>query len=36
VYVEDIAEGLEKGPAALVGIFKGQNVGKQVLVIARE
>ncbi|XP_045800011.1 NADPH-dependent oxidoreductase 2-alkenal reductase-like [Trifolium pratense] len=36
VYVEDIAEGLDKGPAALVGIFKGQNVGKQVLVIARE
>ncbi|GAU26160.1 hypothetical protein TSUD_353820 [Trifolium subterraneum] len=36
VYVEDIAEGLEKGPAALVGIFKGQNVGKQVVVIARE
>ncbi|PNY02643.1 NADP-dependent alkenal double bond reductase p1-like protein, partial [Trifolium pratense] len=30
VYVEDIAEGLEKGPAALVGLFKGQNVGKQV------
>ncbi|KAL5063037.1 hypothetical protein RYX36_024774 [Vicia faba] len=36
VYVEDIAEGLEKGPAALVGIFSGQNVGKQVLVVARE
>ncbi|CAL5195367.1 unnamed protein product [Lathyrus oleraceus] len=36
VYVEDIAEGLEKGPAALVGLFSGQNVGKQVLVVARE
>ncbi|CAI8608308.1 unnamed protein product [Vicia faba] len=36
VYVEDIAEGLEKGPEALVGIFKGRNVGKQVLVVARE
>jgi NADPH-dependent curcumin reductase CurA len=36
VYVEDIAEGLENGPAALVGLFSGCNVGKQVLVIARE
>ena len=36
VYVEDIAEGLEKGPAALVGIFSGHNVGKQVLVVARD
>ena len=36
VYVEDIAEGLENGLAALVGIFSGQNVGKQVVVVARE
>ncbi|CAJ2664858.1 unnamed protein product [Trifolium pratense] len=36
VYVEDIAEGLENGPAALVGLFSGRNVGKQVLVVARE
>ncbi|GAB2287535.1 hypothetical protein Dimus_021910 [Dionaea muscipula] len=35
-YVEDIAEGLETGPAALVGLFTGRNVGKQVLVVARE
>lgn len=35
-YVEDIAEGLESAPAALVGLFKGQNVGKQVVVVARE
>ncbi|XP_027166970.1 2-alkenal reductase (NADP(+)-dependent)-like [Coffea eugenioides] len=35
-YVEDIAEGLENGPAALVGLFSGRNVGKQVLVVARE
>ena len=35
-YVEDIAEGLENGPAALVGIFSGHNVGKQVVVFARE
>nr|XP_023897788.1 2-alkenal reductase (NADP(+)-dependent)-like [Quercus suber]POE54123.1 2-alkenal reductase (nadp(+)-dependent) [Quercus suber] len=32
VYVEDIAEGL----AALVGIFSGHNVGKQVVAVARE
>ncbi|GAV67141.1 ADH_zinc_N domain-containing protein [Cephalotus follicularis] len=35
-YVEDIAEGLESGPAALVGLFRGQNVGKQVVVVAKE
>ena len=35
-YVEDIAEGLENGPAALVGFFSGHNVGKQVVVFARE
>jgi NADPH-dependent curcumin reductase CurA len=28
VYVEDIAEGLESGPTALVGLFSGCNVGK--------
>ncbi|MED6204385.1 hypothetical protein PIB30_008830 [Stylosanthes scabra] len=36
VYVEDIVEGLENGPAALVGLFNGCNVGKQVLLVARE
>ncbi|GLU14998.1 hypothetical protein SLE2022_315280 [Rubroshorea leprosula] len=36
VYVEDVAEGLEKGPAALVGLFSGQNVGKQVVAVASE
>ncbi|XP_059447509.1 2-alkenal reductase (NADP(+)-dependent)-like [Corylus avellana] len=36
VYVEDIAEGLENGPAALVGLFSGRNVGKQVVMVARE
>ncbi|XAR71489.1 Allyl-alcohol dehydrogenase [Bertholletia excelsa] len=36
VYVEDIAEGLESGPAALVGLFSGRNVGKQVVVVARD
>ncbi|XP_061360155.1 NADPH-dependent oxidoreductase 2-alkenal reductase-like isoform X5 [Gastrolobium bilobum] len=36
VYVEDIADGFEKGPAALVGLYSGRNVGKQVLLVARE
>jgi NADPH-dependent curcumin reductase CurA len=36
VYVEDIVEGLENGPAALVGLFSGRNVGKQVVLVARE
>ena len=36
VYVDNIAEGLENGPIALVGLFSGHNVGKQVLVVARE
>ncbi|CAE6105503.1 unnamed protein product [Arabidopsis arenosa] len=35
-YVEDVADGLEKGPEALVGLFHGKNVGKQVVVVARE
>ncbi|XP_059655599.1 2-alkenal reductase (NADP(+)-dependent)-like isoform X2 [Cornus florida] len=35
-YVEDIAEGLESGPAALIGLFSGRNVGKQLVVVARE
>ena len=36
VYVEDLAEGLENGAAALLGLFSGCNVGKQVLVVAHE
>ncbi|KAM7460855.1 hypothetical protein LguiA_028976 [Lonicera macranthoides] len=36
VYVEDTAEGLESAPAALVGLFSGRNVGKQVVVVSRE
>ncbi|CAK9181891.1 unnamed protein product [Ilex paraguariensis] len=35
-YVEDIAEGIESAPAALIGLFSGRNVGKQVVVIAHE
>ncbi|KAK8548248.1 hypothetical protein V6N13_054946 [Hibiscus sabdariffa] len=32
-YVEDIAQGLENAPAALIGLFSGRNVGKQVVVL---
>ena len=35
-YVEDIAEGLENAPAALVGLFYGRNIGKQLVVVFRE
>ncbi|KAA8532170.1 hypothetical protein F0562_006688 [Nyssa sinensis] len=34
-YVEDIAKGLESSPSALVGLFSGRNVGKQVIEVAR-
>ncbi|RVW13985.1 2-alkenal reductase (NADP(+)-dependent) [Vitis vinifera] len=30
VYVEDTVEGLENAPQALIGLFSGANVGKQV------
>lgn len=36
VYVEDMAEGLESAPAALIGLFSGRNVGKQVVAVAPE
>ncbi|KAI9111671.1 hypothetical protein K1719_017361 [Acacia pycnantha] len=36
VYVEDIIEGLENGPSAIVGLFSGRNFGKQVLVVSHE
>ncbi|PIA29589.1 hypothetical protein AQUCO_05800017v1 [Aquilegia coerulea] len=36
VYVEDMVEGLENGPGALVGLFSGRNVGKQVVAVAHE
>ncbi|KAJ8551507.1 hypothetical protein K7X08_021522 [Anisodus acutangulus] len=32
VYVEDVAKGLESAPSALVGLFSGRNIGKQVVV----
>ena len=36
VYVEDVAQGLESAPAALVGLFAGRNVGKQVVVVSHD
>lgn len=35
-YLEDVVEGLENAPAALIGLFEGRNVGKQVVVVSRE
>lgn len=35
-YVEDIVEGLENGPAALANLFRGLNVGKSLLLLARD
>ncbi|KAK1295199.1 hypothetical protein QJS10_CPA16g00058 [Acorus calamus] len=36
VYIEDMHEGLESAPSALVGLFSGKNVGKQVVCISRD
>ncbi|KAL8099287.1 2-alkenal reductase (NADP(+)-dependent) [Apium graveolens] len=36
VYIEDMNEGLESAPAAFVGLFSGENVGKQVVRVAAE
>ncbi|WVZ71836.1 hypothetical protein U9M48_020371 [Paspalum notatum var. saurae] len=33
-YVEDVAEGLENAPKALIGLFHGRNVGKQLVRVA--
>lgn len=33
-YVEDITQGLENGPAALVRLFSGRNAGKAVVAVA--
>ncbi|KAI7733801.1 hypothetical protein M8C21_012552, partial [Ambrosia artemisiifolia] len=35
-YIEDVVEGIENAPAALVGLFSGKNVGKQVVLVARD
>uniref|UniRef100_A0A7N0V9F1 Enoyl reductase (ER) domain-containing protein n=1 Tax=Kalanchoe fedtschenkoi TaxID=63787 RepID=A0A7N0V9F1_KALFE len=36
IYLEDIAEGLESAPAALVGLFYGRNVGKQLVRLSTD
>ncbi|KAK1356283.1 2-alkenal reductase (NADP(+)-dependent) [Heracleum sosnowskyi] len=36
VYIENMNEGLESAPAAFVGLFSGENVGKQVVRLAGE
>ncbi|KAK1288013.1 NADP-dependent alkenal double bond reductase P2 [Acorus calamus] len=36
IYVEDVVEGIEKAPSALIGLFSGRNVGKQVVNVAHE
>ncbi|OWM67859.1 2-alkenal reductase (NADP(+)-dependent)-like [Punica granatum] len=36
IYIEDIVEGLESCPDALIGLFKGRNIGKQVIRVAYE
>lgn len=36
VYIENMNEGLESAPAAFVGLFSGENVGKQVIRVASE
>ncbi|BAF29450.1 Os12g0226400 [Oryza sativa Japonica Group] len=33
-YLEDIVQGLDAAPAALIGIYNGLNVGKQLVAIA--
>ena len=35
-YVEDVAEGFENGPSALLELFEGRNVGKKLLVVDKE
>ncbi|KAK8571457.1 hypothetical protein V6N13_047145 [Hibiscus sabdariffa] len=35
-YVKDIVEGLEKCPAALIGLFSGRKTGKLVVIVSRE
>ncbi|XP_068665123.1 2-alkenal reductase (NADP(+)-dependent)-like [Aristolochia californica] len=36
VYVEDTVKGLENAPAALIGLFTGRNLGKQVVSLEQE
>ncbi|CAL4981785.1 unnamed protein product [Urochloa decumbens] len=34
--VEDVVEGIESAPAALLGLFSGKNVGKQLVALASD
>ena len=33
--VEDVVDGIDRAPSALIGLFSGRNVGKQLVAIAR-
>lgn len=35
-YIEDMSYGLENAPDALVGLFSGKNVGKQVVCVSKD
>ena len=35
-YREDIVDGLENAPAALIGLLKGENFGKRIIRISPE
>ena len=34
-YRETITDGIENGPKAFIGLFTGQNIGKQLVRVAR-
>lgn len=36
VYVDDIIEGLENAPSALVGLYSGSNLGKPVVAVSHD
>lgn len=33
-YVEDVIEGLENTPKAFIGLFAGENLGKQLVKVS--
>jgi NADPH-dependent curcumin reductase CurA len=33
-YREDVVEGLENAPAALIGLLEGQNFGKRLVLVS--
>jgi NADPH-dependent curcumin reductase CurA len=35
-YRETVAEGIENAPRAFIGLFRGENVGKQLVKVAQE